>query len=641
VQQSAGFRVFVSDTILRSRLFFLWSKEKKNLAHCYLIPITDNTLSKKNLYSLHEETTISYRKGLQFAFQVGDCALLSQQGKKAILPYEFQLIKVDLVQHVLLLKVKKIHKLPIPFAKAMHLLATPSNITDYRILTDDEFASLIKLMYDKEDAAFAATTLSSPLIWEEFSANPINSPLDAVGASQTEDCPLTPLQVYLKNTGTSQTEDRRLASVLAYLNSTGAPLSQDRRISPVQAYPNSTEAHQTEDHLLAPEPVSLESTEAHQTQDYLLASGLASLKSTEAYLAPGPTYPESTGAYQTEDHLLASVQAYLKSKGYYFEEETLKNYHICLKTKPFVILAGLSGTGKSKLAQLYAEALGSRKIFQRIPVEPNWTDSHDLLGHFNALTGEYETEPALDFLFESARDPDHLYFLCLDEMNLSHIEYYFAPFLSAMEEDQAEDRTIPLMSKSVYTRLQKEKRLSENIPFEITIPNQFYFIGTINIDETTRPLSDKVIDRANTIEFFDVNLDQLPTPHTPPSLQPISAQNWEHFKAKFPDLCYRPYLKEIDSILRQANFGLGYRIVREIEMYVANSKGLLDPLIAFDLQVKQRILPRIRGTDMPLLNSMIDELSSFVHKQRLVRTEKRLDEMKSRLKRDGYTSFWR
>ena len=100
------------------------------------------------------------------------------------------------------------------------------------------------------------------------------------------------------------------------------------------------------------------------------------------------------GKRMEEKALLDNIKCYITARGYYFDDETLANYHICLKTRPFVILAGLSGTGKSKLSQLYAEALGQKQRYLRLPVRPNWNDDRYLLGHLNAITGEYVTEPA-------------------------------------------------------------------------------------------------------------------------------------------------------------------------------------------------------------------------------------------------------
>ena len=119
----------------------------------------------------------------------------------------------------------------------------------------------------------------------------------------------------------------------------------------------------------------------------------------------------------------------------------------------------------------------------------------------------------------------------------------------------------------------------------------------------------------------------------------VTAATWQGYINREPDTTYRTHVIEIGKILNKADLGLGYRILRDIELYLANSKNLLQPEAAFDLQVKQRILPRVRGTEA--VRPVLDELTTFMKRNNLSRSEKRLDEMKVRLKRDGYTNFWR
>ncbi|GCF08504.1 McrB family protein [Dictyobacter arantiisoli] len=342
------------------------------------------------------------------------------------------------------------------------------------------------------------------------------------------------------------------------------------------------------------------------------------------------------GSRMEERSLLDTIAAYITDRGYYFERETLDNYHICLKTRPFAILAGLSGTGKSKLSQLYAEALGHKKHYLRLPVSPNWYSDQALLGYFDTISGQYITEQAADFILKANQDTDNLYFICLDEMNLAHVEHYFAQFLSAMEEEDPEERTVRLMADNVYQRLEEKASLQP----KLQLPTNLFFTGTINVDETTKSISDKVIDRANTLEFFSVDLEKAPLPaEIPPSPLNISAYTWQSYVSTRRDTTFRPQLSEISKILNRADMGLGFRILHDIERYLANSQELLEPGVAFDLQVKQRILPRVRGTET--IKKNIDELHAFARNNGLSRTENRLDAMKYRLQRDGYTSFWR
>lgn len=339
-----------------------------------------------------------------------------------------------------------------------------------------------------------------------------------------------------------------------------------------------------------------------------------------------------------ERELLQAIHAYITARGYYFSVETLCNYHICLKTRPFVILAGLSGTGKSKLSQLYAEALGHSDRYLRISVRPNWNDDRYILGYYNALTHEYMTEPAVDRLIEANAHGDQLYFICLDEMNLAHVEYYFAPFLSALEGDREEERIITLLSKRFYQRLLDQGK-QVDVPAQLTLPSNLLFTGTINVDETTKSISDKVIDRANTIEFFTVDLDKIPSKRSTPEPLHVSAEEWLRYRVDERDTSYRQKIVAINDVLSTGKIGFGYRVVHEIEMYLANSRGLLDLDTAFDLQVKQRILPRVRGTES--IKGVLDALSTLLQSYQLPKSVDRLQEMNDRLTEDGYTNFWR
>ena len=388
--------------------------------------------------------------------------------------------------------------------------------------------------------------------------------------------------------------------------------------------------------------VTLQLEQTHNQATPLPKDILLDMASGNIYLLSASDFTQSIkgmgGKRMEEKALLEHIQSYIRAHGYYFDNETLYNYHICLKVRPFIILAGLSGTGKSKLSQLYAEALGHKQHYLRLPVRPNWNDDRYLLGHLNTITGEYFTEPAVEFLMEANEDEDNLYFFCLDEMNLAHVEYYFSQFLSAMEGEQAEERQIRLYG----TRMQKlleEQDKTPTLPAQLVLPDNLFFTGTINVDETTQSISDKVIDRANTLEFFNVDLDKIPQPTTLPEPVPLSTYTWQSYRVSTPDTSYRTRIIEISKILNKADLGLGYRVLHEIEVYLANSKELLAPLVAFDLQVKQRILPRIRGNEA--ISDMIKELQNYCKQNKLERSQKRLQEMEKRLKRDGYTNFWR
>lgn len=176
----------------------------------------------------------------------------------------------------------------------------------------------------------------------------------------------------------------------------------------------------------------------------------------------------------------------------FFDESLVIRYISSLLTKPFIILTGLSGSGKTKLAQSFAMWLCEDKSqYCLIPVGADWTNREPLLGFPNALEKEKYVKPdnrVLDLIIKAGEDKDKPYFLILDEMNLSHVERYFADFLSTMES-----------KGEIFLH---EGEINWNgVPPSITLPKNLFIVGTVNIDETTYMFSPKVLDRANTIEF--------------------------------------------------------------------------------------------------------------------------------------------
>jgi len=172
----------------------------------------------------------------------------------------------------------------------------------------------------------------------------------------------------------------------------------------------------------------------------------------------------------------------------------------------------------------------------------------------------------------------------------------------------------------------------------VHILNNFLFTGTITVDDATRSMSDKVMDRANTLEFVRVDLDNIPRPGGPvPFL--LSASTWYSYQVTDVDARFRSQMIAMNQILQKADPGPGYQVLHEIERYLANSVGLLDPLVAFNLQVKQRTLRRVRSS--AFISEMLAELQKFLADQHLERSAQRLSKMQKRLEHNGYTNFWR
>lgn len=378
-----------------------------------------------------------------------------------------------------------------------------------------------------------------------------------------------------------------------------------------------------------------------------------------AYKEEGTKYEVIYGRKEVhldQQSIIDHVSSYIQSKGFFYEKKDLINFFLSLKTKPFVILSGISGTGKTKIVQWFAESLGATEEngqFTLIPVRPDWSDSSDLLGYVN-LQGEFQERPLINVLENAAANPNRPYFVVLDEMNLARVEYYFSDFLSVIESRKWKDGKIvtsPVLPESITNK-------------HITIPSNVYIIGTVNMDETTHPLSKKVLDRANTIEFNTVNLDYFNFLMDVEEKEAEIASNrsleteYLHLKECFKeneDLVRNisNVLIKINKILESVGAQVGYRIRDEICFYMAyNEQGkLLSFDEALDYQIYQKILPRLAGSDgrteevlkqlyVLCANEEYDSGNSDASYAKYPRSANKLSHMLRRFEYDGFTSFW-
>lgn len=360
------------------------------------------------------------------------------------------------------------------------------------------------------------------------------------------------------------------------------------------------------------------------------------------------------------------IKEYIASKGFRYDDELIENFYISLKSKPFVILAGTSGTGKTRLVRLFAEAIGAN--YKLVPVRPDWSDSSDLFGHVN-LKGEFVPGAIIDYIHEAAK-PENInipYFLCLDEMNLARVEYYLSDFLSIIETRHREDGRV------VTDEIILDKAASVTYG-KVILPENLYVIGTVNMDETTFPFSKKVLDRANTIEFSYVDL----VPDFSEALEAAEAQNCKNDFLKtdyitlmsdtatedrqfVSDICLE--LQEINEILQRAQAHIGYRVRDEIVFYMLNNKKaeLLDTNLAFDNEIMQKILPRIQGSSASIKDmlcelfkkcagdytglsqaSVSEQMQVYVETKdcKYKKSAEKICYMMRRFEEDGFTSYW-
>ncbi len=311
----------------------------------------------------------------------------------------------------------------------------------------------------------------------------------------------------------------------------------------------------------------------------------------------------------TTKDMLAQIKEYIDSKGFSYDYELIENFYLCLKSKPFVLLAGTSGTGKTRLVRLFAEAIGALKNerYLQVAVKPDWSDSTDLFGHIN-LDNKFVPGSIIDFIKRAEDDTEKLpYILCLDEMNLARVEYYMSDFLSVMETRDWKDGKI-ITDKLVPKVCYSGDPLAEKMYDSLIIPENLYIVGTVNMDETTFPFSKKVLDRANTIEFSYVDFS-LPELQEKRIVKTVDVENIflrSKYLRLFTDCTdywdkvtyYNNKIIAINTILKEGDVHFGYRMRDDIIFYMlyCDEAKLLEEDRAFDYQILQKILPRIQGS---------------------------------------------
>ena len=355
-------------------------------------------------------------------------------------------------------------------------------------------------------------------------------------------------------------------------------------------------------------------------------------------------------------------------------------YLTALRTKPFMLLAGISGTGKSRIVREMAKACWTPeedeygkncpRNFCMVQVKPNWHDSSDLIGYVSRINGEkYVVGPFLRFIAKAIKDPKRPYFLCLDEMNLAPVEQYFAEYLSVIESRKLQDGQIetdpivPYENTEAYGSLidqlfdsdeERKAYKTEEGGKRLTIPENLFVVGTVNMDETTFSFSRKVLDRAMTIEMNEVNLHggleaggAAEFGYIGEDLMGDAAEGKDIY-ADNQTLCDEviTYLGKVNEILEGTPFKIAYRTRNEFLLYAVNRLHFAtdsELWQTLDEMTSMKILSRIEGDNERcerVLREMKQLLTETVgeHAPDSV-SLKKIDEMTLKLK-SGYTSYW-
>jgi MoxR-like ATPase len=333
-----------------------------------------------------------------------------------------------------------------------------------------------------------------------------------------------------------------------------------------------------------------------------------------------PTPTDGDVALPALPMIIASVQ-----QAGYFPDAQIAQLHAGLwahQRRHFAILTGLSGAGKTLLARSYAAALAKGEADQRLftlPVQPGWYDPGALLGYVNPLRREeFVRTPFLDFLIRVAADPTSPHVAVLDEMNLSHPEQYMAPLLSAMETGDA-------------IQLHAEGDNCDGVPARLPYPKNLALIGTVNMDETTHGLSDKVLDRAFVLEFWHVDLDAYPR-WGRKAISPAAEQR------------ARQVLTALMKALAPARLHFGWRVVDEVLDFLAKaapSGAALPADAALDAVIYGKVLPKLRGEDGPRFREALSKCEAALGDFGLERSKAKVSELRIDLETTGSARFWR
>jgi hypothetical protein len=289
-------------------------------------------------------------------------------------------------------------------------------------------------------------------------------------------------------------------------------------------------------------------------------------------------------------------------------EEVVRSFMASLATKRFAILTGLSGSGKTQLGLQFGHWLGGDYSLV-VPVRPDWTGAESLFGYEDALRDApngrraWQVPEALAFMLRASRDPSHPYALILDEMNLAHVERYFADVLSGME---SEEDCLPNLAREADGTW----RVPVGSPAKVPVPRNLFVVGTVNVDETTYMFSPKVLDRANTFEFR-VETRDLESNHEKPLtcsagdpqlvagfLTLASDDRWQMDHAAPGQEGFVRALRDVHALLSVAGFEFGHRVFYEAVRFAAfhASAGNTGVMHSVDLQILQKVLPRLHGS---------------------------------------------
>ncbi len=350
----------------------------------------------------------------------------------------------------------------------------------------------------------------------------------------------------------------------------------------------------------------------------------------------GDYFPRGESGPVEELEKINYLKNCLTAQGLIFPERILKAFHTSLKTNsisPLTVLAGISGTGKTLLPIKYAEAMGMHSLV--VSIQPRWDSPQDLFGFYNYLERKYKaTELARALVrmdpykfndLEGGNRSDRMLLVLLDEMNLARVEYYFSEFLSKLElRRDIKDEFSAAERNRAEIEMETGPRDEKNMNFRLWVGENVLFVGTVNEDESTQTLSDKVLDRANVLRFGKPSddLNQVFNHEVTPQEQYLHLTEWKEWIKELPgnndwDDNVDKWIKSINASLERIGRPFGHRVQLAMRLYVKNYPGVTvgdTHKYAFADQIEQKVIPKLRGIDLNEGRSQecLDEILNLV-----------------------------
>lgn len=330
-----------------------------------------------------------------------------------------------------------------------------------------------------------------------------------------------------------------------------------------------------------------------------LKEQVENLFSQNSYLRNRKSYTSEVINYENEKQVFAVLKNNAKACGLNFNSDDLINFYTSVKSSRLTIIEGISGTGKSKLVDLYGRTLGldDNGHMLIVPVSPGWTDDTDILGYLDNSSMQYKESSIglVSFLVEASKHPDKPFLVCFDEMNLAKVEYYFAQFISILEND-VNNRILRIYNPKEEINVTN----AAEYPAEIRLGENIILCGTINVDESTYRLSDKVLDRANLIKLQDCDFSVYDDEK--PVFIVVDVTLVDKPKSQGLTDDELSLLDELNEKLKNVNprFCFAHRVVNQISRYLdAIPENDIDYTRekALDKLIVQKILPKVRGTE--------------------------------------------